>query len=191
MRRVSLALFRWRGSRLRPASHAPRPPPTSSAALADLAGDDADKREAAVAVLGQTGDPKWLEFLGALRDGSVYARKKAEDGRARRGRRQDHQGRPGRHRDRDRLRAAPPLGTVPLADLVEVAADRRLRIAIKPFLDADETRGQFASPDPDVRRGAAIKLGNQADAGAAPASRRRSARKRIRGCATRWPRRWR
>src|SRR5688572_27009049 len=58
-------------------------------------------------------------------------------------------------------------GRAPLASLKEVAADRRLRIAIKPFLDADETRLQLADPDPAVRRGAAIKLGNQADARAA------------------------
>src|SRR2546422_11737808 len=61
-----------------------------------------------------------------------------------------------------------PLGTVPLADLKEVAADRRLRLVIKPFLDADETQTQLADPDPAVRRGAAVKLGNQAAAGAAP-----------------------
>jgi urea transport system permease protein len=60
-----------------------------------------------------------------------------------------------------------PLGTVALADLIEVSADRRLRIAIKPFLDADGTGGQFANPDPTVRRGAAIKLANPADAAAA------------------------
>ena len=45
-------------------------------ALADLAGDDAERREAAVSVIGTTGDPKWLAFLGALREGSVFARKK-------------------------------------------------------------------------------------------------------------------
>src|SRR5919108_4831271 len=44
-------------------------------ALADLVIDDADTREAAVTVLGSTRDPKWLEFLSALRDGNVYARK--------------------------------------------------------------------------------------------------------------------
>src|SRR5207237_1432008 len=60
-----------------------------------------------------------------------------------------------------------PLGAAPLAGLVEIAADRRLRIAIKPFLDADETRLQLASRDPEARRGAALKLAHQADAGAA------------------------
>src|SRR5262249_2903052 len=45
------------------------------AALVDLAGSDADRRDAAVAVLGTTGDARWLAFLGALREGSVYARK--------------------------------------------------------------------------------------------------------------------
>jgi urea transport system permease protein len=61
-----------------------------------------------------------------------------------------------------------PLGTVPVASLAEIAADRRLRIVIKPFLDADETRAQLASPDAEARRGAAMKLGHQAAAGAAP-----------------------
>ena len=54
------------------ASHAQSP--DALKALADLAIDDADKREAAVTALGSTRDPKWLEFLGALRDGNVYAR---------------------------------------------------------------------------------------------------------------------
>ena len=61
-----------------------------------------------------------------------------------------------------------PLGTVPVSSLTEIAADRRLRIAIKPFLDADETRTQLANNDPEARRGAAVKLGHQADAAAVP-----------------------
>jgi urea transport system permease protein len=136
-------------------------------ALADLAGDDTDKREAAVALLGQTRDPKWLQFLGALRDGSVYARTRGGrlelvvgGAKATRG-------------DQEVIDVVDaytrqPLGTVPLAGLQEVAADRRLRLAIKPFLDADETRTQLADPDPGVRRGAAVKLGNQADAASLP-----------------------
>src|SRR5207253_9582328 len=60
-----------------------------------------------------------------------------------------------------------PLGTVAVSTLTEIAADRRLRMVIKPFLDADETRAQLASPDAETRRGAAVKLGHQADAGAA------------------------
>src|SRR5438552_4035413 len=56
-------------------SHAAAPAADVERALADLAGADADRRDAAVAVLGGTGDPKWLAFLSALRDGNVYARK--------------------------------------------------------------------------------------------------------------------
>jgi len=151
------------------ASHAAGAPPSSEVAraLADLTIDDADKREAAVTVIGQTRDPKWIQFLSGLRDGSVYARTRAGvtelvvgGSKATRG-------------DQDVIDIAgaydrEPLGTVPLADLKEVPADRRLRLVIKPFLDADETKGQFADPDPGVRRGAAVKLGNQAAAGAAP-----------------------
>jgi urea transport system permease protein len=146
--------------------HAAAPAADVERALADLAGADADRRDAAVAVLGQTGDPKWLAFLGALRDGSVYARTKGGQRELLVGGGKSSQG----DRDAIEIRRAydgAPLGTVPLADLVEVPADRRLRIAIKPFLDADETRGQLADPDPEVRRGAAIKLANQAAAGAA------------------------
>jgi urea transport system permease protein len=147
-----------------PASHAQSP--EAMRALADLAVDDADRREAAVTALGNTRDPKWLEFLAALRDGNVYARGKARTlevvvggAKATRG-------------DQDVIDIATaydrkPLGTVPVASLTEIAADRKLRIAIKPFLDADETRAQLASPDAETRRGAALKLGHQADAGAA------------------------
>jgi urea transport system permease protein len=144
--------------------HAAAPAADVERALADLAGADADRREAAVAVLGNTRDPKWLAFLGALRDGNVYVTKKAQvvvaGGKSTQG-----------DKDVVEIKAAAdgvPLGTVAVSDLTEIAADRRLRIAIKPFLDADETRGQLASPDPGVRRGAAVKLGHQAAAGAAP-----------------------
>jgi urea transport system permease protein len=147
--------------------HAAVPAADVEHALVDLAGADAERREAAVTVIGQTGDPKWLAFLGALRDGSVYARKKGGQLEILVGGGKSTQG----DKDLIEIKTAydgAPLGAVPLADLIEVAADRRLRIAIKPFLDADETRGQFADPDPNVRRGAAIKLGNQAEAAAAP-----------------------
>jgi urea transport system permease protein len=154
------------------ASHAQSPERRADApevvkALADLTRDDGDKRDAAVAVLGATRDPKWLDFLAALRDGNVYARKGATPAEVVVGGARSTKG------DQDVVDIATaydraPLGTVALSTLTEVAADRRLRIAIKPFLDADETREQLASADPEVRRGAAVKLGHQASAGAAP-----------------------
>ena len=141
--------------------------PEITGALTDLTGENADKREAAVTVLGKTRDPKWLQFLSALREGSVYARTRAGKTEVVVG------GAKATHGDQDVIDIASaydrgPLGTVPLAELKEVPADRRLRLVIKPFLDADETRTQLADPDPAVRRGAAVKLGNQAEAGAAP-----------------------
>ena len=160
-----LSLLAWLAA---PAAGHAAPPaqsPEVARALADLTGDDADRREAAVTVLGQTRDPKWIRFLGALRDGSVYARTKAGatelvvgGARATRG-------------DQDVIDIAgaydqEPLGTVALTELKEVPADRRLRLAIKPFLDADETKAQLADPDPAVRLGAAVKLGNQAEVAA-------------------------
>jgi urea transport system permease protein len=148
-----------------PAGHAQSP--DTLKALADLAVDDADTREAAVNVLGGTRDPKWLDFLTALRDGNVYARPRGKTAEVVVG------GAKSTKAETDVVEIASaydrtPLGTVPVASLVEIAADRRLRIAIKPFLDADETRAQLASPDPETRRGAALKLGHQADARAAP-----------------------
>jgi urea transport system permease protein len=149
------------------AAAAPAESPEVAAALKDLTGDDADKREAAVAVIGQTRDPKWIQFLGALRDGSVFTRTRGGKTEFVVGGTKATKG------DQDVIDIASayerePLGTVPLTDLKEVPADRRLRLAIKPFLDADETQAQLADPDPNVRRGAAVKLGNQAAAGAVP-----------------------
>ena len=141
--------------------------PALAAALADLAGTDAGRREAAVTTLGKTGDPKWLAFLAALREGSVYARKPGGRLEIVVGGTKSTRG----DQDVIEIFAAydrTPLGTVPLGDLTEVAADRVLRLVIKPFLDADETRVQLRDPDPAVRQGAAVKLGNQADAVAVP-----------------------
>jgi urea transport system permease protein len=150
------------------AGHAQSPAtPALAAALADLAGNDASRREAAVTTLGKTGDPKWLTFLAALREGSVYARKPGGRLEIVVGGTKSTRG------DQDVIEVFAaydhtPLGTVPLSDLTEVGADRALRLVIKPFLDADETRVQLRDPDPAVRQGAAVKLGNQADAGAVP-----------------------
>src|SRR2546425_10917761 len=146
------------------ASHAQSPDLLK--ALADLAVDDSDKREAAVTALGSTRDPKWLTFLVALRDGNVYARGTGKALEIVVGGAKATKG------DQDVIDVAAaydrkPLGTAPVSGLTEIAADRRLRIAIKPFLGAAATRAQPASPATETRRGAAVKLGHQADAGAA------------------------
>jgi urea transport system permease protein len=162
-----LSLIAWLAAPAVGHAAPPAPSPEVARALADLTGDDADRREAAVTVLGQTRDPKWIRFLGALRDGSVYARTKAGATELVIGGTKAARG------DQDVIDIAgayeqEPLGTVALTELKEVPADRRLRLAIKPFLDADETRAQLADSDPAVRQGAAVKLGNQADLAAVP-----------------------
>jgi len=159
-----------------PASHAQSP--EALKALADLAVDDSDRREAAVNTLGGTRDPKWLEFLAALRDGNVYARTQGKTAEVVIGGAKSTKG------DAELVEIASAydrklLGTVPASSLTEIAADRRLRIAIKPFLDADETRVQLASPDAERRRGAAMKLGHQADAAAATVVEAAIARERV------------
>src|SRR2546429_6810302 len=147
-----------------PASHAESP--EALKALADLAVDDSDKREAAMNALGGTRDPKWLEFLAALRDGNVYARPQGKTAEVVIGGAKSTKG------EAELVEIASaydrkPLGTVPASTLTEIAADRRLRIAIQPFLDPDETRVQLASPDAETRRGAATKLRHQAHAAVA------------------------
>jgi urea transport system permease protein len=162
-----LSLIAWLAAPAAGHAAPPAPSPEVARALADLTGEDADRREAAVTVLGQTRDPKWIRFLGALRDGSVYARTKAGATELVIGGTKATRG------DQDVIDITgayeqEPLGTVALTDLKEVPADRRLRLAIKPFLDPDETKAQLADPDPAVRQGAAVKLGNQADLAAVP-----------------------
>ena len=159
---VLLSLVAWLAAAAAGHAAPTAPSPEVTQALADLLGEDADRREAAVSVLGQARDPKWLQFLGALRDGGVYARTRAGTTELVVGGTKATRG------DQDVIDIVgaydrEPLGTVPLAELKEVPADRRLRLAIKPFVDADETRAQLADPDPAVRRGAAVKLGNQAE----------------------------
>ena len=149
------------------AGHAASPPAVVERALADLTAPKAEPREAAVAILGRTGDPKWLAFLGALRDGSVYLWKRSGQadvviGGAKTARGEGEVVEVARAYDRQ------PLGQAPASELTEIAADRRLRLAIKPFLDADESRAQLRDADPAIRRAAAAKLGKQADPGAVP-----------------------
>ncbi|HUF94210.1 MAG TPA: urea ABC transporter permease subunit UrtB [Candidatus Limnocylindria bacterium] len=153
-------LFAWLAAPA--AGHAAVP----AAALADLASDDADRRAAAVTALGGTREARWLEVLRVLRDGALYARTTAGGTELVVGGARSTRG----EQEVIEVRSidGAGLGVVPLADLREVAADRRLRLVIKPFLDADDTRVQLADADPAVRRGAAVKLGNQADAAAAP-----------------------
>jgi urea transport system permease protein len=160
---VLLGVTAWLAATV--AGHAGPPAAEIERALADIAAAEAETREAAVATLGQSGDARWLAFLVALRDGHVYVWK-----------------RPGRaevvvggkripHGSLETVEIATaydrrPLGAAPVAELTEVAADRRLRLAIKPFLDADETRRQLADSDPGIRRAAASKLGKGGEAGA-------------------------
>ena len=164
--RPALFLGPWLVTALLGAAASHAAPPEIEAALAALATDESDRREAAVVTIGGTKDPKWIALLGSLREGAVYAWKKG-------GKLQIVvAGTKSTKGDQEIVEILDaydrkPLAAVPITELSEVSADRRLRVAMKPFLDADETKGQLADPDPNVRRGAAIKLANQADASAA------------------------
>ncbi|MEK7701077.1 MAG: hypothetical protein AAB418_03630, partial [candidate division NC10 bacterium] len=134
MRRFALVLwFAWLAAPAAGHAGPPAPPAAETGrALANLAGEDAAKREAAVTVLGRTGDPKWLAFLGALREGSVYARVRGGTTELVVGVRRSTRG----DQDVIEIQSAyerAPLGTTPVAELREVGADRALRLVIKPF----------------------------------------------------------
>ena len=64
-----------------PAGHAQRPPrPSRRSPISPSTMRTSARRP--IAVIGGTRDPKWLEFLAALRDGNVYARGKSKDARS-------------------------------------------------------------------------------------------------------------
>ena len=191
MTRLLAVVASWRGSPLRPASHA-QSPPTSRKALADLASTtrtSARRRSPCSAA-------------PAIRSGSSSSPRSATATctRARKGKDAEVVvgGAKSTKGDQEvieiasRLRRARRWARCRWPASTEIAADRRLRIAIKPFLDADETRVQLASPDPEARRGAAVKLGHQAD-GRRGAGGRGGDQEggRSPACATRWRRRWR
>ena len=122
---VLLSLVAWLAAAAAGHAAPTAPSPEVTQALADLLGEDADRREAAVTVLGQARDPKWLQFLGTLRDGGVYARTRAGKTELVVGGTKATRG------DQDVIDIVgaydrEPLGTVPLADLKEVPADREL-----------------------------------------------------------------
>ena len=187
---VLLSLVAWLAAGTAGHAAAAEPPAAIARALADLTDDDADKREAAVTMLGQTRDPKWVQFLSALRDGSVYARTRAGKTELVVGGTKATRG------EQDVIDIAgayerEPLGTVPLTDLKEVPADRRLRLVIKPFLDADETQGSLPIRIPAFAAAPRSSSAIKPRPARRPSSRRRSGENPTAGCTTPWPRRWR
>jgi len=151
------------------------PPPELAKAIADVASSDGTVQEQAAVAIGKTGDRKVLPLLEALREGSVYVRTL-----------------PGGAKEtvivgdkvtegdktlvplfsaygRDALTG--PDGKPLLADistLQDVPAGRSLRLALRPLIDAFSGSTQLADPDPNVRSGAATKMGNAGDASSVP-----------------------
>jgi urea transport system permease protein len=149
------------------------PPPGLDKALADVASSDASVQEEAAVSLGKTGDPKILPLLEALRDGSVYVRTLPGGGKE-----TVIVGDKVSEGDKTlvplftaygRDAIAGPDGKpllVELSALQEVSAGRRLRLALRPLIDAFSGQNDLRDPDPAVRRGAATKMGNAGDAAA-------------------------
>jgi urea transport system permease protein len=146
------------------------PPPALAGAIADVASADPAVQEAAAAALGRSGDRRVLPLLEAWREGSVYTRPGPD-------------GRPETVIAGDKVadgdRTLVPLftayGRQPIAGpdgaplvvepstLAEVPASRRLRLALRPLIDAFTGQAQLADPDPAVRRAAATKMGLAGD----------------------------
>ena len=174
MNRLLLLLLLLPGGLAAPAAAA-APPAAIENALGDVASGDAAVQEQAAVALGKGGDPKILPLLEALREGSVYVRATAEG-------RKETVIAGDKVADGDktlvplfsaygREALTDPGGKplmVDLSTLQEVPAGRRLRLALRPLIDAFSGQSDLRNPDPAVRRAAATKMGNAGDAGALP-----------------------
>ena len=148
------------------------PAPEIAKHIVDVASTDSDVQEAAAVALGKTGDRKILPLLEALREGSVYLRPlpggkketvivgdKVSEG------------------DKTLVPLFTAYGREPIAGpdgkpllaelstLEEVSTGRRLRVAIRPLIDAFSGQSDLANPDPATRRAAATKMGYTGDGG--------------------------
>ena len=148
------------------------PAPEIAKHIVDVASTDSDVQEAAAVALGKTGDRKILPLLEALREGSVYLRPlpggkketvivgdKVSEG------------------DKTLVPLFTAYGREPivgpdgkpllaeLSTLEEVSTGRRLRVAIRPLIDAFSGQSDLANPDPATRRAAATKMGYTGDGG--------------------------
>ena len=142
--------------------------------LADVASKDAGVQEAAAVALGKTGDRKVLPLLEALREGSVYVRSLG-DGKKETVIAGDKVAEGDKTLvplfgayGREPLTAGGRPLLVELSSLEEVSAGRSLRLALRPLIDAFSGQSDLANPDPNVRKGAAVKMAHTADAGALP-----------------------
>jgi len=146
------------------------PTPEIAKDIVGVTSADADAQEAAAVALGKTGDRKILPLLEALREGSVYVRSL-----------------PGGKKETvivgDKItegdKTLAPLfsayGRAPivgpdgkplhaeLSTLEEVSTGRRLRVAIRPLIDAFSGQNDLRDPDPATRRAAATKMGYSGD----------------------------
>ncbi len=143
--------------------------------LADVASQDAAVQEAAAQALAKTGDRKVLPLLEALREGSVYVRSLPGDKKE-----TVIAGDKVTEGDKTLVPLFAAYGREPLAGsdgkpllvdlstMEEVSAGRSLRLALRPLIDAFSGQNDLANPDPNVRKGAAVKMAHTADASALP-----------------------
>jgi urea transport system permease protein len=175
---VLLALLLQSGLAAPAAAQAPAAaalPPEIAKALAEVASSDGAVQEAAAVTLGKTGDRKVLPLLEALREGSVFVRRLP-------GGKKETVIAGDKVTDGDKTLVPlfgayarePLLGPdgkpllVEVSTLEEVATGRRLRLAVRPLIDAFSGHAQLADPDWTVRKAAATKMGNSGDPGAIP-----------------------
>jgi urea transport system permease protein len=148
-------------------------PPELVKLIADVASSDGAVQEAAALALGKSGDRSVLPLLEALREGSVYVRS-LPDGRRETVIVGDEVGEGektlvplfGAYGPRP---LTAPDGKPLMADIAalqSVPAGRRLRLALRPLIDAFSGAAQLSDADPSVRRAAAVKMGNTGDAAA-------------------------
>src|SRR5262245_52970723 len=157
-------------------AEAAAPPPEIARHIVGVASADGAVQEAAAVALGKTGDRRILPLLEALREGSVYTR-------------------PGPGEEKETVIAGDKVSEgdktlvplfsaygrepltrpdgkpllVDISTLQEVSAGRSLRLALRPLIDAFSGHIQLPEPAPNVRKAAAVKIGNAGDPAAVPA----------------------
>jgi urea transport system permease protein len=155
------------------AALAAAPAPELAGDFAGVASSDADVQETAAVALGKTGDQKIFPLLEALREGSVYVRTMPGGGKE-----TVIAGDKVTEGDKTLVPLFSAYGREPLvgadgkpllvelSTLQEVPAGRRLRLALRPLIDAFAGQNDLIDPDPATRRGAANKMGNTGAASA-------------------------
>jgi len=147
-----------------------KPSPDVRAGIAKLITKNRKKRTEAAVSLAKRGDPMLLSLLLALREGSLYVWKPAKGAE-----RVVIGGDAVKRGDKEFIPLFAAYGKAPIlssggkvvlapaGELAEIRAGRRIRRAIRPYINRLRNSAQLLSPDPNVRRAAATRMARLGD----------------------------